>query len=354
MTFLTKITKYIAHLKNRNFRNQIKEEKQQKYLFRDDVVKAPIKKRNPFFMWKKKKILPYTNFFWKGIDYIDNLFFESKILSYIWWFLLSLSVYIIFFSPYFQVSPSNIIIESINPWVDLNIAYRSIENIYGKSLLFLDEESTAMNIKNSLKNVAHIRIEKLYPNGLKILITGSPIPYKTTIIGFNKIWWLSENGVLIPNIITGSWSQKYQDLEITSESLKWEIFLDYKQIIDEGTMQSIQKVIDLFKNEFTTLEIIKIRYFIQEDELHILIKNWWVILFSIQNNKKWEADNRLENLWASFIGLLRYLEDHEGELISWSIVYIDARIPKKIFICRDKILCKNNLISIYWATYSNP
>ena len=266
---------------------------------------------------------------------------------------MSLSCYIIFFSPYFQVSPSNVIIESVNEGVDLNIAYRSIESVYWKSLFLLDEESTAINIKNSLKNVAHIRIEKLYPNGLKILITALPIPYKTKIIGFNKVWWLSENGVLIPNLETGTWSQKYEELEITSESLKWEIFLDYKQIIDHATMIAIQKIINLFKAEFEDLSIAKIRYFIQEDEIHLLLQNWWIIILSIQDNKQWEADSQLENIESSFIGLLRFFDDHKNELLSWSITYIDARIPKKLFICRDKIICRDNLISIYGATYSN-
>ncbi len=99
------------------------------------------------------------------------LIFQSKALSYIGGTLIILSGYIIFFSPYFQVSPSNVLIESVSPGVDLNIAYRSIEDIYGKSLFFLDEEMTALSIKKSLKNIDYIRIEKLYPNGLKILIT---------------------------------------------------------------------------------------------------------------------------------------------------------------------------------------
>ncbi|MBP9779023.1 hypothetical protein KBD33_00200 [Candidatus Gracilibacteria bacterium] len=352
MISLTKITKYISYFKNRDFRKQIEDEKKQKYLFREEGEKSSLKNRNPFLMWKKKKILPYTNFFSQGVSYVDNLFWESKALSYIGGVLLFLSSYIIFFSPYFQVSPSNVIIESINPGIDLNIAYRSIENIYGKSLFLLNEEQTALNIKNSLKNVSHIRIEKLYPSGLKILITGSPILYKTTIIGFNKVWGLSENGVLIPNIVSGSGTD-YKNLEITSEALKGEIFLDYKQIIDDTTMKSIQKVVELFRTEFANLTIAKIRYFIQEDEVHVLFENGGIIILSIQNNKQGEADNRLENLSASFIGLLRYHEDHDTELIAGSIHYIDARIPRKLFICRDKILCQSNLISVYGTTYSN-
>ncbi len=65
MISLAKALKYITRVKNRDFRKQIEDEKKQKYLFREDVEKSILKKRNSFFVWKKKAILPYTNFFGK-------------------------------------------------------------------------------------------------------------------------------------------------------------------------------------------------------------------------------------------------------------------------------------------------
>ena len=55
---------------------------------------------------------------------------DHRMLGYIGAVLIMLCVYIFTFSPYFQISPSKVIIESISDGLDINIAYRSIEDIY--------------------------------------------------------------------------------------------------------------------------------------------------------------------------------------------------------------------------------
>jgi len=84
--------------------------------------------------------------------------------------------------------------------MDINIAYRTLEDIYGRNLLFLDEEKVAYSLKEALQNLGHIQIDKLYPNGIKIIMDGTPIKYTAHIAGIsNKFWYMSENGVLIPS-----------------------------------------------------------------------------------------------------------------------------------------------------------
>jgi len=127
-------------------------------------------------------------------------------------------------SPYFRVSPSNVLLESKNSGIDINIAYRSIEEIYGKSIFLINEEDIALTLKKSLKNLSHLSINKLYPNGVKILMTSAPIVFEARIFGFEKTWLMTNNGVLIPKNTTPQTESavvnQYIHLEIISESLR--------------------------------------------------------------------------------------------------------------------------------------
>jgi cell division septal protein FtsQ len=106
--------------------------------------------------------------------------------------------YIVVLSPYFKISPNHVIIEP-TPGIDIAIAYRTLESTYGESIFLVDEAAIARKLKNQLNNIASIDIRTVYPNGIKVLITGTPILFDTTITGIeNKKWGLSKNGVLVP------------------------------------------------------------------------------------------------------------------------------------------------------------
>jgi hypothetical protein len=57
-----------------------------------------------------------------------------------------LTIYIVFISPYFRISPSKVIIERLDTITDINIAYKSIENVYSSSIFLIDKNE----IKKSL------------------------------------------------------------------------------------------------------------------------------------------------------------------------------------------------------------
>ncbi len=86
-------------------------------------------------------------------------------------FLIIATLYILFYSPYFLLSPSKILIESLDETVDVSIAYRSIESLYGKNIFFIDQKTTAKAIQADQKNITSIRIDHLYPNSLKIILS---------------------------------------------------------------------------------------------------------------------------------------------------------------------------------------
>ncbi|MFZ2256329.1 MAG: hypothetical protein WAW59_07485 [Patescibacteria group bacterium] len=91
-------------------------------------------------------------------------------------------------------------LEARNDGIDVSVAYRSIEEIYGKSIFRVDEGEVALMLKKTIANLSHVTIDKLYPNGIKVLMTSTPIAYKTKIYGFDREWQMSDNGVLIPKL----------------------------------------------------------------------------------------------------------------------------------------------------------
>ena len=96
-------------------------------------------------------------------------------------FLISTCIYIVAYSPYFLISPSKILIEGLDEGIDTPIAYRSVEDLYGKNIFFLDEKEVADSLKKYQKNISLIRIDRLYPNNIKILLSGYPIIFDVTI-----------------------------------------------------------------------------------------------------------------------------------------------------------------------------
>lgn len=66
-------------------------------------------------------------------------------------FLILASTYILVYSPYFLLSPSKVLIEAEDDGIDVSIAYRAIEDLYGKNIFSLDEEAIIESIKASQK-----------------------------------------------------------------------------------------------------------------------------------------------------------------------------------------------------------
>jgi cell division septal protein FtsQ len=92
-------------------------------------------------------------------------------LKYIGLFLIFASSYILLYSPYFLISPSKVLIEGLDEGIDISVAYRSIEELYGENIFFIDEAKVALSLKKYQQNISLIRIDRLYPNNIKILLS---------------------------------------------------------------------------------------------------------------------------------------------------------------------------------------
>lgn len=157
---------------------------------------------------------------------------------------------------------------------------------------------------------------------------------------------MTENGVLVPKDRlekVPKYTMSYIDANLNND-----ILLDYRELLAETEGQIIKKTVDLFYDTWPDIIVENIAYLKKENELHIILKNKIRILFTLQDftKKSGEAQN-YNHLRTQLLGLKRYIETYRQDIIAGKYVYIDARIPGKIFTCRDIVLCNKNLSTIY-------
>lgn len=352
MDFRNKIKSYISWSK-KQWKKEVQKEKKQKYLFGGSDPEGMFQRsRNTSkLLWGKEKYRAFSNFFQERILTGELVKNYGYLMSMIGLMLILMSVYIVAFSPYFKISPNQVMVEAMTPWVDIGIAYRALEGVYGKSIFLIDEAEIARGLKTHLKNLESVSIDRYYPNGVKILITGAPIVFDTMIIGIpDKKWWLSRNGILIPEKDLGETTTQYQ-LDIIDPSFIGELFLSYKTWIDEYNMSIVSQIFEVFSKEWPTLKLSRSRYFSQENELHISLESGTKIIFALQDDAEKRVGTIPKNILDELVTLRTYIATNMTRMTDGSISYIDARIPGKLFICSDKLPCQGNLLLIYGDGY---
>jgi hypothetical protein len=245
------------------------------------------------------------------------------------------------------MSPSKILIEGLDDGIEVSLAYRSIEDLYGKNIFLVDEKEIANTLKKYQKNISLIQIDRLYPNGLKILLSGYPIIFDIQITTIKeRKWWMTENGILIPKENLEEiplYSIEYIDPNLSNDEI-----LDYKELLIESDAQTIKKTLDTFQEAWPDITIQKISYLKRENEMHLFLKNNTRILITLQDfTEKTGETKTYNNVRLQLLWLKAYIEKNREPFINWSYTYIDARIPGKIFSCRDKEVCMKNLKFIY-------
>ena len=327
---IQKITRY---WKNRKFRKETALQKKKRYLF--DAKSTSTTNPSLFTIFREKKRFYYLNILSNIIDRNKNRFQLSFLL--IGAFLLVSSTYILFFSPYFRISPSMVIIERLDSITDINIAYKSIEDIYSSSIFWVDTLSLRTKLTSLQKNIKQVSISRLFPNGLKIIIESYKPQFFVRFPLSEKTYILTSNGILV--------YQKANDtnlysLDLVDPSFTEMTFIDYKEGVSELFMLPILHARDFFKTTFPSVNIAKFTYFKSEREIHIALESGLIVLLRAEN----DIDNQI-------LSLKIYNEKNKDFINSGDMQYIDMRVSGKIFICKDKNLCKNNLKRIYGEYY---
>ncbi|EKD29487.1 MAG: hypothetical protein ACD_78C00388G0007 [uncultured bacterium (gcode 4)] len=334
MTFITKIQRQFhgifRYWKNRRFRDEVRREKKQKYLFDTTKKGATFS----LFSHNKKRFYYFNT--------LISIFEQNKVqfrLSFVLMgtFLCVSSIYIFFFSPYFRISPSKVIIERIDAVTDINIAYKSIEGVYGESIFSVDKNEVRTQMANLQKNLKRIDISRLFPNGLKIIIESYAPQFFVHFPDVEKNYIITSNGILI---YQKTRDLPLYDLDLIDTRLSEVGFIEYKEAIREDFMRIVLISRDLFKQTFPTANIAKFAYFQAERELHIALESGTIILM-----RMWDDIEQQ-------IAMLKYYNDSNKDIInSGNIQYIDVRTIGKVFSCAEKNLCKKNLARIYGPYY---
>lgn len=317
------------YFKNRNYAEKVKKEKERKYLFN-----APknTNKRKIFDVFLNKKN------FSKILSVSKDNYQNYKIIYYLLWiFLLLISIYIIAISPYFKISPSKVIIERLDTITDINIAYKSVEKVYWRSIFFLNKDEIKKMLIWYQKNIDNVKITKLFPNWIKIIINSYQPEFFTQFAWIEKKYIVTSNWVLIyeKNI-----DKMLYNLEIIDENFIENWFFDYKEWINSKIMEKIIYTRDIFKDVFSNKNIAKFVYFKLENELHIILETWTQIILELN----WDIIKQLT--------MLKFYNDNYKDILSsWDLRYVDIRIFGKIYACWDKNLCEKNLKRIYSEYY---
>lgn len=327
------IQRIARYWKNRKFRKETALEKKKRYLF--SAKKSPEWHPSLFTFFREKKRFYYFNTIINVLDQNKDRFRLSFLL--IGTFLIVSSLYILFFSPYFRVSPSKVIIERFDSITDINIAYKSIEDIYSTSIFSVKTDEVLEALTALQKNIKHVEISKLFPNGLKIIIESYTPQFFVRFPNSEKSYIITSNGILV--------YQKIHDtnlhfLDLVDPSFAEMSFIDYKEGVGEEFMSFILASRDIFKTTFPAVNIAKFTYFKSEREVHIALESGLIVLLRTAS----DINNQI-------LSLKIYNDKNKDFINSWDMQYIDMRVPGKIFICKNKILCKSNLRRIYGEYY---
>ena len=309
------MNKIFKNKRNTKFRSATK--KVRKRLFIKDLKKNKFKKR------RNKKVLQFLHLFDFKIDKHNALYIYTWILLVIF-----IGVGLVVFGPYFKVQTINIVRQ--DNLSNINIAYKSLENIRGTHIMLNDKLSIEKNIKNYQENIQNVEISKNLPDKLDIAISSYKPLFNTEINGKNYI--IVENGSFIPE----KKNPDIRDLTILSKKRSSSI-PDYKKIIDVKYLQQIVSIYNEIKINIIRIQVKDIIYYPIEREVIVSIGWWAKLIFD------------LESPVIPQVKRLAIFDTENIKIDTASMMYIDLRIKDKVFYCttETEYQCIVNLKNIY-------
>jgi hypothetical protein len=256
------------------------------------------------------------------------------------------------------------------------MVYRGIESIYGQRIWGIDTTQITADIRRIQPQIHDVSISRLYPNGLKIVVTPSPVALSMTVHGLDKKYLLTQNGVILPysrryvpddipmtlssgSIYTGTTDTLYISgsisttknptlfhLQVYTNTLKDETYLEYKKLLDERSIARIIEIKNIFVRTFPTIEIDTIAYYIAEREVHIRARAGYTILFTLDNPLRSTAKQQ-QIIQIQISTLAEYFAKYPESMTKKKWTYIDARIAESLYICEPETVCTANMQRIY-------
>lgn len=267
-------------------------------IFQKRKKKRPFEKFKKIFAWKQKNL-------WKGII--------IWIIGF--WLIIALIAVAFLRVKYIYITRQDTI-------SDINRAYESVEYVRWKSIFFLDSSEIVERIVKHQKNIKNISFSFSIPDTINISLSSYEVILQS---GENLIL---ENGSTVSQ--EGKEHRDIPSLSIVGQD-------------DTPTFQYSQKelesIVYFLKNipkNILWFDISWVLYLIDEKEFLIQTSNDTIFLLDLTQDWK----KQMENLSIFF---------KEKAKITDPYIYVDARIPKKIYTCPldQAYVCKKNLNFIY-------
>ncbi len=301
--------------KKRKFQQQTKKEKQRLY---------QREKKSKAIYWKKRLASQnqlHINFGLKRKSLIS--------ISLIGLISTIIGIIFLFKAQYFAVQ--NITIDSPDSFTDITIAYNSIDSLRHKNIFRITPDKVLKKLQTYQPNISNISLEKKLPNWLNIKIISSPITLQAYINDTQYI--ISKNGVAIKQ----KWvytDDKIYNIEIVQNKKISFSNINYTKVLEPATITKINFLLRSFQDNLIDFPSEKIFFYTRESEIHILLKNKTLLIF----DSNWDIKEQIKKLIVFY-----------KEIKNLKKVYIDLRIPNKVFHCdyKREYQCRKNLKKLY-------
>jgi hypothetical protein len=269
---------FLRYFERKNFRDRVREEKTKKYL----VAQTSAKKSAVLFETGGRggKFRFASTVYAKIREESDAIRMVSISVAGV---LLVLSGYLVFGSTYFRISPAKVVIERLDAGSDVNIAYKSIEEFYGAPIFSIDSSAVSSAIIAMQKNIREARVSRLYPNGLKIIISSWPPEFVTYFPALERYYGVTGNGILI---YARNRNPELPEIAIVDPDLVETGFLDYREGIAEEPMVRMIALRDAIKEVLPGIVVSKYAYFRLEQEVHVSLDSGTRLIFSLDGTDR--------------------------------------------------------------------
>jgi len=298
------------------------------------LYKLKRKKRNKnniilgFLSWKKSfKKRKWYNLKLDFLNVKSN--FNNKILINIGFLLFLGFILFLIFWPILRVN--KIEITRKDYITNINIAYKSVDDIRWKSIFLVNFDNIKQKLKKYQPDIKDVKLKIAFPNLLKIEISSYSGLFNTDIKWKNYI--ITYNGILVP-------LKKYSEIrniKIIYSKLDNIRIPDYKKVFDSKYINNINSMVNKLEENIVTVKIKSILYYVNEREVHLITDSGIRLIYDLTQS----VDNQIKKTVI--------LNKQYYKINKWSLVYIDFRVKGKIYYCslKTKSVCKDHIKRIY-------
>ncbi len=245
-------------------------------------------------------------------------------------------VFVLLSGPFFEIKEIYITRQNTN--VNIDIAYRAVDSFRGKKSYLLDTDTIESAILKNQESIKNISTSLRFPDNIEIDILSYEWVFQTYLN--DDPYTILENGTVIP--LSGSSELPYVIVYLDSDDIP--SIPDYKKTFDPKYIESITFLKNSLIENIVELQIANLHYYLDERELIIELVSGGDIIFDLTWDLAWQIER------------VAIFHEESANIPEIKLIYIDARIPNKLFTCgRDsEFLCRLNLKNTYGERIELP